>query len=74
MFGLLSSGGRVQLSYCGKGLQASCGIHSALELWWGASLYLQWWAPLYLSQETHINLLWGLGLLQKEAVNPVEMK
>ena len=74
MFRLLSSGGRVQLSYCGNGLQASCSVHRALELWWGPSLYLQWWAPLYLSQETHINLLWGLGLLQKEAVNPVEMK
>ena len=40
MFGLLSSGGRVQLSYCGKGLQASCGIHSALELWWGGLFVL----------------------------------
>ena len=27
----------------------------------GASLYLQSWAPPYLSQETHIILLWGLG-------------
>ena len=63
MFGLLSSGGRVQLSYCGNGLQASCGIHRALELWWGTSLYLWWWTPLHLSQEAQINLLWGLRLL-----------
>jgi len=27
----------------------------------GTSLYLQLWIPLYLSQETHIILLWGLG-------------
>ena len=27
--GLLSSGGRVQLSYCGKGLQASYVVHGA---------------------------------------------
>jgi hypothetical protein len=63
MFGLLSSGGRVQLYYCGNGLQVSCGIHRALKLWWGASLYLRWWTPLYLSQEAQINFLWGLGLL-----------
>ena len=29
----------------------------------GASMYLQWWTPLYLSQEVVMNLLWGLGLL-----------
>ena len=27
---LLSSGGRVQLSYCGKGLQTSCIVHGVL--------------------------------------------
>ena len=33
--GLLSSGDRVQISYCGKGLQDSCSVLRALELWWG---------------------------------------
>jgi len=33
MLGLLSSGYRLQLSYCGNGLQASCSVHRALELW-----------------------------------------
>ena len=32
---LLSSCGRIQLSHCGRGLQASCSVHEALELRWG---------------------------------------
>ena len=32
----------------------------------GASLYFRWWAPLCLSQEAHINLLWGRGAPLKQ--------
>ena len=34
------------------------------------SLYLWWWSPLYLSQETHINLVWQLRTPLKGGSRP----
>ena len=66
MLGFLSSCGKVQLSYCGRGQQASCGVQGAPKLWWG-HLCTGGGGLLYVClREAHVNLLWGHGAPLKQ--------
>lgn len=50
----------------------SCGIHSALELWWGALCTCSGGLLLFVL-EAHINLLWG-SASSKGGSEPDEIK
>lgn len=56
--GLLSSCGRVKHSLAGDSKLVE--VFTVLGISGGASPYLPWWAPLYLSQEARISLLCAL--------------